>query len=551
MHRSSVLSRAAIAAAALIVIPSPLGQSPLSAAPSGWTPVWSDEFDGSTLDAVKWRALNTNSPANNEQQAYRPGQVTLTGGNLVITAAKTPTGGKPYVSGRVESNYEHQFGRWEFRADLPSTKGTWPALWLLPDTRGNKYPWPSQGEIDVVENRGQQPNLMSSAFHFGDNSPYVHNYVYAEHTEAKFGAPVNFHTSFHDYAVEWDATKLRFFVDDVHWYTVYNSGSYAGNNGTSVGGFLGSQAAPMQAVLNVAVGGIFFDDQGQPDASSVWPQQMLVDYVRVFDRDQSARMFANGDFEARDGSLAQWSVFGNVNNTNNVSVHNEAAHGGASLKLFGQFQGGTTQSGASQGITVAPGDEVKAIASRFIRSADSIAGTANTAQMKIEFFSDFGAKSGAMSPTSVVIANASSPNDSWNDFSLSAVAPANAVEARLSFIFSQSANGGGAVHFDDVSFVNERLAASADFNLDGVVDADDLAMLQSGFGLETGATRDDGDATGDGLVDGADLLQWQTQSSSSGASATPTSAAIPEPSSSSALWSAAITLLGGRRAMSR
>ncbi|MDZ4655967.1 MAG: glycoside hydrolase family 16 protein [Bythopirellula sp.] len=430
------------------------------AAPDGWTQVWSDEFDGSAVNTTNWRNLNWNTPHNNEQQAYIPQQAAVAGGMLTITATNQPSGGKPYRSARLESNYAKQYGRWEIRAKLPSTKGTWPAIWLLPNV--SQHPWPSQGEIDIMENRGQQPNLTSSAFHFRNGSGN-HDYEWGETTQARFGQPVNFHDSFHTYAVEWDAKKLRFFIDDINWYTLHDA---------DVGGTI-SQNAPMETVLNVAVGGHFLGDSSQqPDGTSVWPQQMLVDYVRVYERENNVpRTMTNGDFEANDGSLAGWTIINNEPNTNNVSVHNEAAHGEASLKLFGRFNGSSNPSGISQGITVEAGDEVRADVSRFIRSQDSILGTTNLVRMRIEFYDEFGGKADTaamLQRSSMVIANGSSANNSWQDFDLTAVAPANAVEARLSLLFSQSNNNGGAVHVDNVRFMNLSLAAGADSNLEAV-----------------------------------------------------------------------------------
>ncbi len=500
------------------------------AAPENWTQVWSDEFDGTAVDLTKWQNEVWTAPHNNEQQAYVPSQATVADGFLTITATNQPFGGKQYRSARLESHYAKQYGRWEIRAKLPSTKGTWPAIWLLPNV--DQYPWPSQGEIDILENRGNQPHLTSAAFHYGANWQN-HQYQYSENTAARFAQPVNYHDEFHTYAVEWDANKLRFFIDDVNWYTLYDS---------DVGGTI-SQNAPMETVLNVAVGGDFLGSQ-QPDGSSSWPQSMVVDYVRVFERNNAVPFtMTNGDFEANNGSLAGWSTFGNRPNTNNVSVHNEAAHGDASLKLFGQFTGGGNVSGVFQGISVEPGDEVRADVSRFIRSQDSIAGTPNNVLMRIEYYNDFGAKSDTsamLQRTNLTIANGSSPNDVWEEFVMSSVAPANAVEARLSFVFTQTSNAGGAVHLDDVSFMNLSLAAGADFNLDGSVDGEDLAIWQAGYGMNTGATREDGDADGDGDVDGNDFLAWQRQITLPSAVADLEALAVPEPM---AAWAAAVILL--------
>jgi beta-glucanase (GH16 family) len=427
----------------------------------------------------------------------------------------TPTGGKQYVSGRVHSEYAQRHGRWEVRADLPTSRGMWPAIWLLPDGS-----WPSQGEIDILENRGNQSNLTSSAYHFGTSSPFFHDYRYAEQTTSRFGASVDYHSGYHTYAVEWDANMLRLFVDDVHHWTLYNA---------DIGGYLASQTAPMRTILNTAVGGDFLGDQ-QPNASTVWPQQFRIDYVRIYEKNADALPFRNGDFEANDGSLAHWSVFGNRINTNNVSVHNEAAQGDASLKLFGQFAGGANASGVSQGMTVTAGQELRATAESFIRATDSIAGTANTVQMKIEFYSTFGGKRSSTAFLSEVvstIANGSSPNDIWRPHELLATAPAGAVEARLALVFLQTAaHGGGAVHFDNVNFGLVAPPLEGDFNGDGRVDAEDLDVWHGDFGSESGVAAD---ADGDGDADGADLLMWQRQVGANSALANATVA--PEPAS--------------------
>jgi beta-glucanase (GH16 family) len=484
----------------------------------GWTPVWNDEFEGATLDPAKWEPETTTNPANNERQAYIPQQVSVAGGNMVITSENIPYGGKQYRSGRVHSEYAQRHGRWEIRADLPTSRGMWPAIWLLPDAS-----WPSQGEIDIMENRGTQTGLTSSAYHFGTNPPYFHDYRYGEQTTAKFGVSQNYHTGFHTYAVEWDAKKLRFFVDDVHYLTLYDA---------DMGGYLGRQTAPMRTILNTAVGGDFLGAL-QPNSSTVWPQQFLIDYVRVFNKNGDVIRLRNGDFDENGGSLAGWTTFGNRLNTNNVSVHNEAIDTGpAALKLFGQANGNTNYSGVSQGITVAGGQEVRATAESFIRSQDSIAGTGNTVQMKIEFYSDFGGKYGTsdmLLETAITIADATSPNNAWRPHDLSAVAPAGAVEARLAFVFSQpAAGGGGAVHIDDVMFRNLALPDVADANGDGKVDGVDFLRWQRQVGSVSAQGPTDGDFNFDGQIDGADLQAWTEQF---GAGATGANLAVAEPSS--------------------
>ncbi len=492
----------------------------IHAAPPGWDLVWSDEFEGTSLDTTKWDPIFWNTPHNNEQQAYRPERATVSGGNLVLTADHANNGGKDYTSGKVESRIANQYGRWEIRAKLPGTQGTWPAIWLLPDT--NMYTWPTQGEIDIMENRGNQPNLTSSAFHYGP--PWPNNqFQFNEQMTSKLGQLDNYHEEFHTYAVEWDSSKIRFFVDEVNYYTLYDQ---------DVGGYISNQA-PMEVNLNVAVGGDFLGG-AQPDGSSVWPQQMLVDYVRVYEKSQipSTIFFQNGGFEDNGGSLAGWSTFGNTPPNPNVQIHNEAVEEGiAALKLFGQFNGQQNFSGASQGISVSPGDSISASASAYIRSADSIFGTQNQVAMVFDYYKMVDGKYGSsdyLGSKSITIADGSTSNNAWLQHVLTDTVPAQAVEARLSFVFTQPNNQGGAVHIDDVSFVNLSLTPNADADGDGDVDGADFLSWQKGFGQSGSPTVADGDFDYDGTVGPADLTVWNAQF---GTPLVAASAAVPEPTS--------------------
>jgi beta-glucanase (GH16 family) len=414
--------------------------------PRGWVPTWNDEFNGPELDATRWDAIHWTTPYNNERQAYLPEQVSVADGCLVLTAVDQPYADKPYRSGKVESTYAQRFGRWEVRAQLPSTQGTWPAIWLLPDT--TRFPWPSQGEIDILENRGHQPQQVSSAYHFGAN-PGAHRYFAAEQRFAVNGRLSDFHEDFHVYAVEWDAQRLKFFVDDVHYHTVHNA---------AVDGFLATTTAPMETLLNVAVGGDFLG-ASQPGAESRWPQAMRVDYVRIFRRadDPPARALRNGGFEDQGGGLAGWTAFGSVvpENPNVQAARDVASAGSHALKLFGQFSGGPNVCGVAQGIDVRPGERVVSRARTFVRSADSIARTGNAARWKIEFYRQpDAARDGGdfLSETVGLLADGDVVEDRWIAHELAATTPADAVEARLSIVFEQPRNEAGAVHVDEVAF---------------------------------------------------------------------------------------------------
>lgn len=507
----------------------PGGPAAAQGAPD-WTLRWEDDFN--FFDGSKWTRIHSTNPTNNSLHAYLSEQVTIEDGRLVITSEDEPYQNLPYRSGQVISKSEQRRGRWEVRAKLPTSAGMWPAIWLLPDV--SEVNWPSGGEIDIMENRGNQPHLTSSAFHYGTNPPYRHDFVYHEQQTRAGGQLVNYHDSFHTYAVDWTDDYLRFYVDDVHFYTVHDE---------DVGDFLSTSTQPMQLVINTAVGGHFLPN---PDGSTEWPQRLEVDWVRVYDPgdEPAARRLANGGFEHGGGTLAGWSVFGDtVNDNPNVLAADEATlEGGAALKLFGTF-GGQNFSGVAQGITVSPGQQVSASLSALVRSADSIAGTDNRATMKIEFYSAFGAKyggDGMLGEEEIVIADGATPADQWGEHTLTALAPEGAAEARLAIVFHQPGADAGAVHVDGVSFAAiDPAAAAGDFNGDGLIDARDFLVWRDSLGAEAPGHPADGD--GDGRVGAEDYAIWQ--SNFGGPAPGADAIATPEPSTSCLSVSLIVLLL--------
>ncbi|MEM7682755.1 MAG: family 16 glycosylhydrolase [Planctomycetota bacterium] len=498
----------------------------------GWDLVFNDEFEGTSVDTSKWLVMDRRDSFNNEKQYYHPDQVTVSGGNLVLTAIDTPRQGKAYQSGLIDSHEQWSLGRFEARIDLPTSQGMWPAFWLLPDTA--QVPWPSGGEIDIMENRGSEPHGVSSAYHWGPDF-FGREFVFSEYgARNPDGSPVNYHDSFHTYAVEWDPGVLRFYVDGVNYHTVTSAQAEIFDTAKSI-------------ILNLAVGGDF---GGDPNGSTVWPQEMLVDYVRVWQRPEGfvppvKVVLDNPGFDDAGGSLSSWTAFGDTGG--NVSASSEASlNGGSALKLYGQFDGGINFSGVYQNIEVSEGDLVRAEASAFTPSWDSIEGTANQAVMKIEFYSvldgEFGS-AGYLGASSELLLNGSSLEDAWLDFMLEAEAPAGAAEARLVFLFAQPSNQGGAVWVDSALLgVVAPPTLPGDANADEVVDLLDFDVLSANFGFGAGGGQGRGDFNGDGFTN---LLDFDILSANFGTAAAP--ATVPEPAGLTALVAGILAAARRRR----
>lgn len=230
----------------------------------GWTLTWHDEFDGSTIDTSKWEVLTRRQNHNEEKQYYLAAQASLTEGMLRLTSTNQPFEGLLYRSARLEGRYEQTYGRFEIRARIPTTQGIWPAIWLLPRTAR----WPFGGEIDIMEHKGSEPNVVSSAYHFADESG-KHKYVTERYQAVDQNQqPIQWPDGFHIYAAEWEPGEIRFYVDGVEHFRTTSSE-------------VPVSSTPMHVVLNTAVGGNF---DGDPDANTVFPQLHLIDYVRVYKR---------------------------------------------------------------------------------------------------------------------------------------------------------------------------------------------------------------------------------------------------------------------------
>ena len=208
---------------------------------------------------------------NNELQIYTNNSenVEVQNGLLVITARQTSSGG--YTSARLKTQglFERQYGRFEARIRLPQGQGLWPAFWLL-GNNCDQNPWPACGEIDIMENTGNFPTLV-----FGS----VHGPGYSG--AGSIGKDYDlendrFDTGFHIFGVEWTPNQINYYVDDVLYQSITPETVDEETNGTGTWVF---NNQPFYIILNVAVGGNL---PGNPDATTTFPQRMLVDYVRVY-----------------------------------------------------------------------------------------------------------------------------------------------------------------------------------------------------------------------------------------------------------------------------
>lgn len=240
---------------------------------AGYHLAWGDEFNGTTLDGAVWsNESGDGCPGlcgwgNNELQYYTtpPNNLFFQDGKMFIEAKSESFGGKNYTSARIktQSKKAFKFGKIDVRAILPKGKGIWPALWLLP--QDNVFgAWPKSGEIDMMENMGSDPAKVVATLHYGPgpNSTYIsRNYSVT--------GP-NLSEQFHVFSLEWKQDQIKWLVDGVVFSTI-NKADIGANNYPFNENFY--------FLINLAVGGNF---PGAPDATTLFPQWLIVDYIRVY-----------------------------------------------------------------------------------------------------------------------------------------------------------------------------------------------------------------------------------------------------------------------------
>lgn len=241
-----------------------------------WQLVWSDEFDEDHLNEERWsyqygtgQEQGLTGWGNNELQYYtdREENVYIEDGMLYIIAREENYEGMQYTSSRIRTKGKGDwlYGRIEVRAKLPEGQGIWPAIWMLP-TNEDFGGWPKSGEIDIMEMVGHEPETVHGTVHFGPDWPN-NQYTGTSYTLENG----TFSEGFYTYSIEWEQNEIKWFVDGEEFFTVTPSDLTPHNYPFN---------AYFHLILNVAVGGNW---PGNPDDTTKFPQQMVVDYIRIYE----------------------------------------------------------------------------------------------------------------------------------------------------------------------------------------------------------------------------------------------------------------------------
>lgn len=297
-----VLSMVMIISAMAVTVTT-TSQKVLATPTTNSTLVWSDEFNGSSLDTSKWGyEIGTGSSGwgNNELQYYtnRTDNAYVSDGALHIRAKKEAYGGMNYTSARLNTNgkFTFQYGYVEARLALPSNQGIWPAFWMLGANIGS-VGWPACGEIDIMEAINAE-NKTYATCHWNCNG-------HAEYGKSTGNFDI---TQYHTYGLQWDSQYIRMFVDGNKIYEMNIE-----NNAGDTDEF----HRPFYLLLNVAVGGNW---PGFSINDSAFPQEMKVDYVRVYQENPSYNSSSSNNVDSNTGNNSGNNNTGSNNTGNNTST---------------------------------------------------------------------------------------------------------------------------------------------------------------------------------------------------------------------------------------
>jgi len=249
---------------------------------SGWVPVWCEEFSYiGTVDSTKWgTVVGGGGFGNNELQYYtnRAQNLSVEDGKLTITAIKENYGGSQYTSAKIwtQSKVDFQYGKFEIRAKVPATGGTWPAFWMMPSL--SVYGgWPNSGEIDILEHTGNNLDTVLGTIH-------TEKYNHILGTQISFSKFVSgLSEDFHTYSVIWNEYSFSWYVDDFKYgTTTFNAGANTDVETSAAWPF----DQDFYLILNLAMGG----GLGGTVDSAFTTDSFVIDYVRVYHRD-----YATGD----------------------------------------------------------------------------------------------------------------------------------------------------------------------------------------------------------------------------------------------------------------
>jgi beta-glucanase (GH16 family) len=452
---------------------------------AAWTLVWADEFEqanGTSPDSSKWGFDVGGGGFGNNQQEYntaRTNNARIQDGHLVIEAKQENYMGRSYTSARMltKGKAAWTYGRIEARIKIPRGQGIWPAFWTLGtniDGAGG-VGWPACGEIDIMENIGKTNNNEQGKIYGTIHGPAQGGGPYngGAGVGSSYTLPggAKYADDFHIFAIEWTTNQIKWYMDDQQYFTATPNSLPAGGTWPFT--------KPQFILLNVAVGGNW---PGYPSNYTVFPQQMLVDYVRVYSFSNApaippttSGVLSNGGFES--GLLAPWvgKDFGNANPSGGVIVDTNGlvwnpvtgavntqniknpANGMYACKVYGNYTGGPNSPGFYQDVDALPGSLWTASIKARSQNTDHIRDL-NQSVVEVSFF-DLTSTLVAKYASQVFTTN--TPINTWVTMAVTnrtfptpgttnlMRAPPGTARLRFEVTFSQAVYDWGSIYYDD------------------------------------------------------------------------------------------------------